>query len=141
MTSFLRRLVSRSRPSSRPANSGGSEPATGAQAPRFRPRSSHPVEIHILGRGSIDVLKARDVSLGGIGVHVPHRFEGTTIDDLVELIVALPGQRSFKTMGRIRHETSRGSSAFFGLQMQGLSEKQRGFIQAYLDSGLAELVE
>jgi hypothetical protein len=114
----------------------------GASAPRYRPTKGHPVEIQIMGEHLLDVLRARDVSVTGIGVLVPHRFEGFNLDSDVELLISLPRQRPFLTRGRIVHSTDRGGeSAFFGVSLTNLSAEHRGILQAYLDSGLAERTE
>ena len=112
-----------------------------APAPRYRPRSAHPVEVQIMGPHLLDVLKARDISTTGIGVFVPHRFEGFNLDTQVELVITLPRQRPFVTQGRIRHATERGGeSPFFGVQLTQLSRAQRDALESYLTSGLAEPV-
>ena len=94
-----------------------------------------------MGRNSIDVLHARDVSAEGIGVLVPHRFEGCDIDSQVELVVSLPRQRPFVAHGQVRHASDEaGGSACFGVRFTQLSPEDRGRLQAYLDSGLAERI-
>jgi len=91
-----------------------------------------------MGPHLLEVLRARDISITGIGVFVPHRFEGFNLDTEVELVIALPRQRPFVTWGRIRHATERGGeSPFFGVQLTRLSPAQRGQLQGYLASGLA----
>ncbi|MGI9590052.1 MAG: PilZ domain-containing protein [Myxococcota bacterium] len=115
---------------------GGSPPA-----PRYRPRNAHPVEVQIMGPHLLDVLKARDISTTGIGVFVPHRFEGFNLDTQLELVITLPRQRPFLTLGRIRHATERGGeSPFFGVQLTQLSRAQRDTLETYLASGLAKPV-
>jgi hypothetical protein len=110
-------------------------------AERFRPRGAHPVEVQIMGPHLLDVLRARDISVTGIGVFVPHRFEGFNLDTQVELVITLPRQRPFVTWGRIRHATERGGeSPFFGVQLTQLSPTQLRQLQAYLTSGLADPV-
>ncbi len=130
MRGFFRRLMSRvnGRPDDR--------------SRRFRPLPSHPVEVQILGPDSLDVLLARDVSASGIGVRVPHRFEGCDIDSPVELVITFPGQRPFVAVGRIRHETHQPEdSAFFGVQFMQLSRQHQERLRSYLGSGLAEPVD
>ncbi|MDJ0848845.1 MAG: PilZ domain-containing protein [Myxococcota bacterium] len=109
---------------------------------RVRPRRGHPVQVQIMGRNSIDVLNARDISVTGIGVYVPHRFEGCDVDDEVELVVTLPDQKPFVARGRIRHETHHEeSSSFYGFQFLRLSNDQLESLRRYVRSGLASSIE
>src|SRR3954471_21893733 len=41
---------------------------------RVRPRKDAPVEVQIVGDGFIEMVAARDISIGGLGIHVPHTF-------------------------------------------------------------------
>ena len=114
----------------------------GESAPRFRPAREHPVEVQIMGSHSLDVLRARDISSTGIGVFVPHRFEGIDLANPVELVISLPKQRPFVTRGRIRHASERGGETpFYGVELTQLSNEHRSRLTAYLRSGLAEPVE
>lgn len=109
---------------------------------RFRPLPGHPVEVQIVGRNSIDVLNVRDISMTGIGVRVPHRFEGCDIDSEVELVITLPQERAFVARGRIRHETHRAAgSAFFGVQFTQLSYEHVRRLRSYVASGLVAAIE
>ena len=74
---------------------------------RRRPSKSEPVEVQIIGGNSIDILHARDISATGLGVFVPHGFEGCDLDQEVELVITLPGTRTFMARGVIRHVTRR----------------------------------
>ena len=58
---------------------------------RVRPLPGASVEVQIMGTNSLDILHARDISVRGVGVLVPHLFEGCDIDSRVELVVTLPG--------------------------------------------------
>ncbi len=115
-----------------------SKSSAGSQvAQRFTPLPAHPVEVQIVGHNSIDILRARDVSMTGISVFVPHRFEGYDIDSEVELVITLPEQRSFLLGGRIRHSTDHADvSHFFGLHFTRVTSEIRERLQAYLDSSL-----
>ena len=108
---------------------------------RVRPLPGRPVQVQIVGSHSIDVLNARDISVTGIGVFVPHRFEGCDIDAELELVVTLPGQKPFVARGRIRHETRRNASSFFGLQFLHLSKDQLARLREYVRSPLVSPLE
>ncbi len=117
-------------------------PRRSRDSDRVRPKRDHPVEVQIVGRNSIDVLNARDISVTGIGVYVPHRFEGCDIDAEVELVLTLPEQKPFVARGRIRHETRRGdSSSFFGFQFLHLSSEQVDLLRRYVRSSLVSSLE
>ena len=99
--------------------SGATDPGRGLKAdrPELRvcPTPEAPVEVQVVGPNSIDVLRARDVSQNGVGLFVPHRFEGCEIDSDVQLVITLPGVKTFLARGVIRHVTGRGRSGeYFG---------------------------
>jgi hypothetical protein len=104
--------------------------------PRARPLDEAPVRIDIMGEGFLEVLVARDIGVGGVGVFVPHDFHGCDIDSEVDLIVKVGGARPFKTRGAIRHRGSRGTSHFYGVEFVGLSPEQREIIGKYVDACL-----
>jgi c-di-GMP-binding flagellar brake protein YcgR len=85
-----------------------------------------------MGRGFLDVLSARDISIGGLGISVPHGFAGCDIDSDVDLIVTLGRTRPFKARGAIRHHGRPGSEHVFGVEFSGLSPEQQQAIEAYI---------
>jgi len=91
-----------------------------------------PVRIDINGEDFIDVLSAVDISEGGLGLEVQHRFRGCNLDDLVSMIVQLPApvSRHFSVMGRIMHI----SNDTFGVSFVGLSGAGRNLIRDYIKS-------
>jgi len=91
-----------------------------------------PVCIDINGEDFIEVLSAVDISEGGMGLNVVHRFEGCNLDDLVSMIVQLPApvNSHFSAMGRIMHI----SNDAFGVAFVGLQEPARQKIRLYMDS-------
>jgi len=99
---------------------------------RVETSNEAPVRIDINGEDFIDVLAAVDISEGGMGLNVPHRFEGCNLDDLVSMIVQMPGPENnyFSAMGRIMHI----SNDAFGVAFVGLSEVARQQIRAYITS-------
>ena len=101
--------------------------------PRARPLDAEPVRIDIMGDGFLEVLIARDISVGGIGVFVPHDFNGCDIDSEVDLIVKIGTERPFKTRGVIRHGVRQGARHFFGVEFVGLSDQHRELVAAYVD--------
>jgi len=105
---------------------------------RVRPNPSQPIEIQILGNGFIEVLKARDISVGGIGIHVPHAFAGCDIDSELEILVKLHGSKPFLTRARVRNQAQAAGSSFFGVEFTQLSRGDQERIERYVSQRAAE---
>ena len=111
---------------------------TATRTTRVAPLRSAPVEVQIMGRGSLDVLHARNVSATGLGIYVPHGFAGIDLSQEVELVVTLPGVRSFLARGVIRHVTdAHGDARHFGVELTSIADKDREAILGYVRSRLA----
>ena len=93
---------------------------------------SAPIRVDIMGDGFLDVLLARDISVGGLGICVPHGFADCDIDSEVELIVTLGRARPFKTRGAIRHHNKAARDTVFGVEFTGLSSAQLEAVEAYI---------
>jgi hypothetical protein len=105
---------------------------------RVEPLPDAPVEVQVMGRGSLDVLHARNVSQTGIGVYVPHGFAGCDLAEEVELVITLPGERSFLAGGVIKHRTDGGDEGHhFGLHYTRITPAQIAAIRRYVRSRLA----
>lgn len=103
---------------------------------RVRPHPRRPVTIQIIGKDFIDVFQVVDISIGGVGVRVAHRFDGCELDEEVELVLSLPGTRPMQTRGTIRHVRDEPGGSLFGLQFSELSSLQRDAIQSFVDHRL-----
>jgi hypothetical protein len=101
---------------------------------RAVPLDSEPLEIQIIGSDFIDIIFADNVSFGGMGITIPHRFEGCNIDSPVEIVIAIPGGGSHKAKGIIRHtnstETKRG---IFGLEIKEMDDEGMVAYHRYVD--------
>jgi hypothetical protein len=95
-----------------------------------------PIRVDIMGNGFLDVLNARDISVGGLGIRVTHDFVDCDIAKDVELIVTLGRARPFKTAGAIRHYSKTKGDHVFGVEFTSLSTDQREAIEAYIQSCL-----
>jgi len=91
-----------------------------------------------MGTGFLDVLRARDVSQTGLGILVPHGFEGCDLLGDVELIVTLPGSPSFSAAGILRHRTQHGAISFFGVELTRISDRDRLALRFYVNARHAE---
>jgi hypothetical protein len=89
-----------------------------------------------MGQGFLDVLNARDVSIGGLGIRVSHDFAGCDIDSAVELIVTLGRTKPFKTTGVIRHFSKDSGDHVFGVQFTALSAEHHAAVEAYIQACL-----
>ena len=91
-----------------------------------------PVEVHIMGERSLDILYARDISLSGLGVRVPHGFRDADLDNEMDLVITLPGVRSFLTRGVVRHRDNANVSNAFGVEFTGLEPQHRDEIRQFI---------
>jgi c-di-GMP-binding flagellar brake protein YcgR len=101
---------------------------------RVHPSQVEPIEVQLMGTDFLDVLDVRDISAGGLGLLVPHLFEGCNIDAQIDVIIALPHERSFMVRGVIRH-ISKGN--LFGLQFTDLPASARARIERYVAARIA----
>jgi c-di-GMP-binding flagellar brake protein YcgR len=91
-----------------------------------------------MGDGFLDVFSARDISTGGVGIIVPHRFEGCAIEQEVDLVISLPGERPFMARGRIVHRT-KTQQEFFGVEFTRLSQAHQRLVERYVDARRREM--
>ena len=92
-----------------------------------------------MGNGFLDVFRARDVSQTGLGILVPHGFEGCDLLGEVELIVTLPGTPPFFAKGNLRHRTRHGALSFFGVELTRIGDRERLALRAYVNGRHAEV--
>ena len=79
-----------------------------------------------MGSTFLEVLTVEDISVGGVGVRVPHGFRLGDFDQTVQLIIALPGHRPFKAEAVIRHQ--RGAKKIIHLVGQFHSDFEGGTV-------------
>lgn len=87
-----------------------------------------PVKIDINGDNFIDVVTIKDISMGGVGISVKHKFEGCLIDNSVKLIVTLDEKTSFTTYAKIKYVTGN----FFGVQFENLSRRSKKVLKNFI---------
>lgn len=98
---------------------------------RVTTTSSDPVEVQIMGHGFLDFFTVRDISGGGMGILVPHRFQGCNLKHEVELLISLPAERPFLAKGVIIHREEVGKD-FFGISFTELRRSDRMRIDQYV---------
>lgn len=84
-----------------------------------------PVEVHIMGNESLNILRARDISPSGLGVHVPHGFRDADLASELDLVITLPGGRSFLARGIVRHRNNVAIPNYFGVEFTSIKPAHR----------------
>jgi c-di-GMP-binding flagellar brake protein YcgR len=103
--------------------------------PRVHPKPGEPIEVQLIGTDFLDVLDVRDISAGGLGLQVPHLFEGCNLDVQLDVVITLPRERSFMARGVIRHISN---GTLFGLEFTNLSTAARSRIERYVAARIAQ---
>lgn len=103
---------------------------------RVVPLPSAPVEVQIMGAEFLEVLRARDISVGGVCVIVRHAFEGYNLAEAVELVITLPKQRAFLAQAVVRRIDKQRTN--FAVEFTQLEDKDRRAIEAYVTALLAQ---
>ena len=85
-----------------------------------------------MGNGFLEVLRARDISVGGVAVFVAHDFQGCSIDDPVDVIVKLGHEKPFTARGIIRHSSAAAN------EFVKISDDNLARIRQYVDRRLAQ---
>lgn len=105
---------------------------------RYQPPPSMVVEVHIMGAESLNILRARDISVSGVGVCVPHGFSSVDLDGELDLVITLPDSRSFLARGIVRHRNDDATGHFFGVEFTDLKPENRTEIRRFVQR-LADL--
>jgi len=102
---------------------------------RVLPWEDEPVEIHLMGSALIDVLIAKDISMGGVGILAPHHFDEWDLNEKIEIIVALPGDLAdFRARGVIRQIGKRSSElGLYGVQFTEMGPKGKQDLLVYIN--------
>jgi len=103
---------------------------TRRQHVRVEPDLVHKLRVDVNGDDFIDILFAKDISLGGLAVNVSHGFKGCAIDGLMHLIVSLPEPKPslLNIKGRILYL----SDCVFGIQFIDLGEQEELSLKRYI---------
>ena len=107
-----------------------------AVAARVCPAPDEPIEIQLMSQSFLDIFDARDISVSGIGIFVPYRFEGCYLKSPVDLVITLPGAEPFLAKGRIVHRT-KTAREFFGVEFVNLPLAQAAKVMRYVERRLA----
>ncbi len=102
---------------------------------RVKPLDTQPIEIQIMSNSSIDILRAFDISIKGIGVRIPTHYELDCSNKNVDLVITLPGGRPFQAAGIVRHFSNEDgkSRPAFGVEFTRIAEKCVIDIKSYMN--------
>ncbi|MFV2059242.1 MAG: PilZ domain-containing protein [Gammaproteobacteria bacterium] len=97
---------------------------------RVTPESGEPIIVDINGTNFIDILKAGNISLGGVNISVVHGFKGCEIEKQVNLAIKLPDpvNKSFSATGKIKHI----SGDAFGVNFLSMHKHGEKMLRQYL---------
>jgi hypothetical protein len=90
-----------------------------------------------MSQSFLDIFDARDISVTGIGIFVPYRFEGCYLKSPVDLVISLPAAEPFLAKGRIVHRT-KSNREFFGVEFVDLPVLHAVKIMHYVEDRLAK---
>jgi hypothetical protein len=114
------------------------EPGKKREHPRVVPAPGTTIEVQLMGSDFLEVLHARDISVGGFAVFVAHDFRGSTIDDPIDVVVKLGHEKPFTARGVIRHLSNKAGDHFFGVQFVQISDDNLAKVRQYVDRRLAQ---
>lgn len=100
------------------------------------PRRNEPISVQLIGNGFIEMLSARDISTGGLAVAIQHDVDPAVLTDELQIIVSLPGARSFSAQGLVRHIST--SAKMFGVQFTSIKPNDLASLEAYVSARVAE---
>ncbi len=104
---------------------------------RIQPKPGKPIRVNVNGEDFIDIFNAVDISVGGVGLKVPHEFKGCELNQQVSFIIDLPGETTkqcVQVKGRILHV----SGQKFGVSFTELTPANREKIRKYIGERIKE---
>lgn len=84
-----------------------------------------------MGSGFLEAFAAKDISVGGVGLFVPHGFEGYDIESQLEIVIKLPHAKPFLTKGLLRHKSG-NKHRVFGISFVELSPVAMRALDEYI---------
>ena len=115
------------------------QPAISLRTPaaRVSPALEAPIEVQLMSERFLDIFEARDISVTGVGIFVPYRFEGCHLTSLVDLVITLPDSEPFLAKGRLIHRTKM-EREFFGVEFVDLAPPHTAKVASYVEKRLAQ---
>jgi len=100
---------------------------------RVRPYANRPVEVQIMGPGFLEIVQATDISVGGVGVYIPHGIDPSVVGKKVEIILTLPACRPAHLRGSICHSDRDGDLCHVGVQFLRLPGNVEKALRRYVE--------
>ncbi|XDD50559.1 PilZ domain-containing protein [Leptospira sp. WS92.C1] len=104
--------------------------------PRVLPGVNEVIEVQLMGLNFLDILNAKDISIGGLAIEVPHLFEGCDINSPIQMILTLPGRSPLKLAGKVKRKISAPGTSLFGVEFGSLDPKAKYQIESYIQTRL-----
>lgn len=94
---------------------------------------SDQVKVDIVGKNFVDIINAKDISMGGVAVYIPHFIIGCKIGEVVDCVITLPGEKIVITQGRIKH-MGEDKNHFFGIEFVQMDQESKKNLSSFCES-------
>jgi len=89
-----------------------------------------------MGTDFLEILRAEDISVGGVGIRMDHGFSGYDLASDMALLITLPGKHPFLAQGKVRHKSSKNGWEVYGVEFTHLAPEHAHEIDAYVEQML-----
>jgi c-di-GMP-binding flagellar brake protein YcgR len=86
-----------------------------------------------MGPGFLEIVQATDISLGGVGVFIPHGVDPSVVGKKVEIILTLPACRPAHLRGSICHSDRENDLCHIGIQFLRVPGNVEKALRRYVD--------
>ncbi len=110
---------------------------------RIAPKELEPVEVQIMGQGFLDILFAKDIGKNGLGLYAPNNYTCAKVQCEVELIISVPGHKSFEASGLITHtgnnaEQENPNCTCIGIHFTRITPQNKAILVSYFEKLLSD---
>ncbi len=85
-----------------------------------------------MGPGFLEIVNALNVSVGGIGVYIPHGLDAEYLNQPVEVILTLPRCRPVHLRGIIRHLDGYSDPCHLGVEFGRLADTVQAVLERFV---------
>jgi hypothetical protein len=85
-----------------------------------------------MGTDFLELLEARDISVGGVGIQVDHSLQDCDLNSEVKLVIELPDRRPFLASGYLVHKTADRQFTVFGIRFSHLPQDAVECLEEYV---------
>jgi CheY-like chemotaxis protein len=114
----------------RPNNIGDQEKRSPTRVSLSHEESEN-IRIDIVGKNFVDIVKPKDISIGGVAVSVPHFIIDCKIGEVVDCVISLPHKKEIKAKGKIRH-VGQKSDFYFGIEFTKMDKQSEVNLKDFL---------